>query len=1534
MGKIKISFKKVWNVFFSALMILSLVSFSPVQAADLNPAILSNLVATVTQNDIEIAENGTIDSTEPIRVEISFGIPVLGDFDDPVPVDAQYVRKGDTVTIQLSDAFTLLSSNSIELSMGAIKVGTASFATDPVTKMVTATITFDGDDEVFDGTSNAVTAQFIADFEFDADAFTGGSGDFVIKILEKEFVLNVPPLPITYDVIKTGAVDLATQSVLWTVNLSALQGTNDVIDLAGLEFFDNLQSVGTYVADSFTVNSVPTPITVTNNQISYLFPEGTNTPTTITFRTRISNTAYYATSQQSITNTAVLRETVDSITTILDQGPGTVTFTPPTWISKSGVSSDSVGGVYNPTNRTITWTITANPAGASLSNVIITDVLQNGLTFNQASWQTWNGSSWDASTTITPNGSSQYLIGDITSMIRLIIVSNVPDQTNVTGTTTYNNSANIVWDGLPVPTINSNVVTVSVGYNAISKRGVRVSRSNQLIRWTVNVDARGQTIPDLKVYDLLVYGNSITLSTVTGLPVGLNHNDLTPIFGQKYASNFSGSAGLVENVIGIFQGSTRVADLIEVTGLSTTAANSFSFDSQVVNPNTFIGTPPNNSATVSNTARLFSVVSPLNSATGNVAFVNRMLDKRMLNRTAMANPAAGVNNNDTDNALNGFNYIEKTAIFRLSINADGIDLTNTTNADGIALGTVTVTDTLPVGWEFVEVVPGSDYLIFQGVRSGSIVDAIDTTPDTVAGLSAVVSGSTATFTFQTLNQPYVILVKAKVTDEVAEQYFSINQTINRTNTSNLRTVNWTPGINETQNVTITSNLLSKTALRPTAGELQWTVNYQPYNIVQPVDRIEDVLPVGIDLRINSSGTLVIAGNITMNEMSLNADGTYTLGAAVPLVLGTNVNYNNSTRTLSFNIEDSSKAYRITYMTDITGEPGTVTNFVSLIGNDSQIEDVGAPYTILASDGSASLLRNGWIRVLKTTGTGSALANAQFTLFASDNTTVIKTGVTGADGILTFRVIPDGDYILRETTVPNGYSANIINYSVRVRTVEGVVTSSIGGNTNILSVQNFLVGTAGNLEISKTVTGDGADTTKAFDFTLNLTGAPGTYNYVGNGVPDGTISSGDTISLAHGQSITVLGIPLDATYSVVEEDYTIDGYTVDNQQINGTIVVDTTQLASFTNTFDVGNLAITKTVTGSNLVSDELFDFIVTFVGAPDTYRYIKSGNPDGTITSGDVISLADGETITIVGLPSGASYSVVELDYSIDGYTTVSASDTGDIEAGVTQIASFINNRNIGNLRISKTVVGSTINTDKEFTFTVDLGDSEETYVYIGEGIANGSIRSGDQIKLKHNQSITIIGIPMDTNYSVEEEDYTFDGYSTNQVIFDGVIDAGSTQVADFVNTFEFGNLSLRKLVNGNASSTDKQFNFTITFVGAEDTYRYLGDGVEDGLIKSGDTVSLAHNQSITIIGLPHNATYSIVEENYSSEGYSFISTNAKGTIIVGTTRSSVFTNTKTSGLPQTGVSSNYDFAKWMLIFFSVMLAILLNMKYRLHKKY
>ncbi len=1523
MKPIKSTIFKIWNSLLVLVMLFSAVALSPVRAVDLDPSILIDLIASVSQDGVEIIEGGTIDSTKLIRVQISFGIPVIGDFDEPIPIDAEYVEQNDTVSFELSSAFTLLTSGSIQLNMGSIKVGTATFLTDPITGMVIATVLFDGDDEVYDGTSNAVTAWFIADFEFDRDAFSAAGGDVVVKILEKDYTLSVPALPIVYNVTKSGVVNLADQSIAWTVNMSSTQGT-DNLDLVGLEFFDDLQNVGAYIPGSFQVDGVDNTPVVDGTTLSYVFPTDAISPKVVTFRTAISDSSYFATSTQNVSNTAVLREN----TTPLDDGQTTVSFTPPDWITKTGVASDPVLWITDPTSRQITWTITANPAGASLDNVVITDALPSGLTFNNAFWQVYDGADWINTSIITPNASNQYEVGNISSMIRLIIVADVVDQSFTTSTSSFTNSATITWDGLPVDPINSGNAVVPVGYSAITKSGV-TTPSEQRIRWTVNVDAREQTIPDLRVYDLLVYGTSINLNTVTDIPSGITSSNLTPRYNQKYLGDFSGAYTL--NIIPIFQGATQVADLIEVTGLSTTEVNTFSFDSQVVNPDIFaVGA----NRTVTNTASLFSETTLLASVNSNVTYVNRMLAKSMLNRSAFADPAAGVNS-DTTNAANGFNYIEKTAIFRISVNASGIDLTNATNVSDDALGAVTITDTLPVGWEFVEVIPGSDYLIFEGnVQSSSErVVASDTTADTVIGLTTSISGRVASFTFQTLDQPYVILVKARVDEATAAQYFSTNQTITRTNAVTLQAENWTTGISRSQNITISSGILSKTTTRPTAGELLWTVNYLPYNIAQPVNRLEDQLPIGIDLRIDSSGALIITDNIAMYEMSLNADGSHAQGSEVPLILGTNVSYDNSTRTLTFIIPDSAQAYRFTYITDITGEPGSVSNRVSLIGGDTEIVGVLTPYVILASDGSASLLRNGWIRIEKTDGAANPLANAEFTLFANDGTTVIKSGLTGSNGSLTLRVIPDGTYILRETAVPAGYTLENISYSVLVTSTGDTVTSSINGAGNVLSVQNFLEGTAGNLILSKNVVGDGADLTKAFDFTLTLTGAPGTYTYIGDGVPGGNLSSGDTISLRHGQSITVLGIPLDATYMIVEEDYRLDGYTTSSSQGSGTIVVDDTQEANFVNTYNVGNLVITKTVTGVSAEPTKLFDFVVTFDGAPDTYNYFGTGVVDGTISSGDTISLAHGQSITIIGLPMGATYNVVELDYTIEGYTTASAADNGTIVAGSTQIAAFTNTREIGNLVISKTVAGLGADPAKLFTFTLTFENNTDTFTYIGNGVANGTITSGASIALTHGQSITVVGLPMDLDYLVIEQDYSRDGYTTAHSDATGTIESGVTSVAVFTNTFELGNLIIRKTVTGNASSTTKPFEFTLTLFDNSASYRYLGTGVADGTITSGSTFTLSHNQSITIIGLPMNTQYRVVENDYSRDGYSLISTNATGTIMVGANHLAIFTNTRSFGLPSTGDLASNNLAMLSLFFFSASLLILSITNYLFHKK-
>jgi len=132
-----------------------------VYADEISASILTDLKATITQDGVTIPEGGSITSTKPIRVEISFGVPVIGD--DPTP--SHPVQKGDTVRFELSDAFTVLSGDTIELKMGTLLVGHASFITDPDTNMVTAIVTFDGDESVFDETSNTVSCEFGADFK-------------------------------------------------------------------------------------------------------------------------------------------------------------------------------------------------------------------------------------------------------------------------------------------------------------------------------------------------------------------------------------------------------------------------------------------------------------------------------------------------------------------------------------------------------------------------------------------------------------------------------------------------------------------------------------------------------------------------------------------------------------------------------------------------------------------------------------------------------------------------------------------------------------------------------------------------------------------------------------------------------------------------------------------------------------------------------------------------------------------------------------------------------------------------------------------------------------------------------------------------------------------------------------------------------------------------------------------------------------------------------------------------------------------------
>lgn len=1372
--------------------------------------LLLNQTISVKQDGNAIVEDGIIDSSKPIEIKISFGVPVEGD--GTAAADA--VHYGDTATFAVSEQFSLLSGSSVELKTkdNAYTVGHAVFK--ETDGKVTAEVTFDGEENIFTDDYADVSCEFSAKLQYNGTGANDAGEEKIITILNKTYILKVPAKEKIYTVVKTGSADLANKQITWTVDITATQGSTN-LSLDGYSFSDDLSKVGTYVDNSFTVGgSAPAPsATYDVNKLTYTFPTGSTSPKQIIFKTAISDANYYAAGEQTVRNTANLLDG----TTELGRGTGEVKFTP-TWITKVEKSkSEGSTGVYDPKNRTITWTITANQMGASLTNAVITDDLTGGLAFKSATAKKWDATAkqwvdfdpvkeWDDSN--KPTNGKDYELGDINSQIQLEIVTTVPDEAYTTETQTYTNSASLRWKSHSG--IGSGSVDATIGYNAITKSGALDGKynDNPQIKWTVNVDFKGQSVPTPKVYDLLVYGNSMSgfdLSKATGFPTGLTATALTPQYGQKYIENTfkqtdTNGTNLSITVTHIQQDGDDVADLLEITGLLTdeNKVNAFTFDSEVVDPDIFAG---NTTKSVYNTAALFSANSSLTAATATVNYPSYMLKKEMLKRGSNPTTRTGANNKTTT-AADGFDYVDKSVIFRLSVNADGLNLTEMKNAAGQTLGTATLTDTLPVGWAF-DKIDGKDYLIFKG-NTGSnssvtVTDApLDGADDPVT--NATISGGKATFEFATLDKPYVILVKARPTDATLAGYFAGNTNITTqtvTNNAALNATNWTNGVNTTQSVTIKNTLLEKTYTASTAGELLWTVDYKPYDLVQKGTKLEDTLPVGIDLRTDANGKLILDGNIKITPLTLNSDGSYTAGTALSVDdSGKYVSYNNANRILTFTIPNSAKSYRFTYLTDITGDPGTsISNKVSLI--DGKINEVNTAknYAISEADGSATLKRNGSIVITKTDNNNAKLSGATFTLYAADGTTVLREGITAdKTGQLTLRAIPDGTYTLKETTAPAGYTLDATIHKVTVTTAGTTVTTSIDGKTgtgsNTITIKNHKTGTIGDLTISKTVAGNAADQKKVFTFTLNLTGAPDTYYYIGSGVPDGMIGSGGTISLTHGQSITITGLPKDATYEVKETDSDA-GYTTTSTGAIGVIEADKTQTASFTNiknisspASDTGNLTISKTVAGTGADTAKKFNFTVTFSGATGFYPYTGNGLPDGTIKSGDTISLAHGQSITVTGLPAGATYQVNEETDSAKGYSVESAGSAGTIYASQDCTAAFTNTKifDPGSLTIGKTVTGKGASLTRKFKFTVTLTGAPDAYSYTGA--SSGTLRSGDTVSLSGGESITITGLPAGAGYAVAEADYTHVGYAASSTGATGVISAGAAQTAAFTNSW------------------------------------------------------------------------------------------------------------------------------------------------------
>lgn len=368
------------------------------------------------------------------------------------------------------------------------------------------------------------------------------------------------------------------------------------------------------------------------------------------------------------------------------------------------------------------------------------------------------------------------------------------------------------------------------------------------------------------------------------------------------------------------------------------------------------------------------------------------------------------------------------------------------------------------------------------------------------------------------------------------------------------------------------------------------------------------------------------------------------------------------------------------------------NFQHMIGAVIKQKQVNATLVLIpANEGSLTVSKS-------VVGETDSATDFTFTVTLGDTSTNGKYGdMTFTNGVATVQLkageSATAEHLPAGTTYGVEETSNA-DYASTVTGASGAIAKDETATATFTNTRLY------KLTVSKTVSGQAADTSQLFDFRVTLkdaVGKPltGEYAYTGGSVSgfsatapaDGTITLDangvGSVSLSSGQQITIGGIPSGSSYTVEEVTSSEDNALKYDVTYNGAQTVPSGTLSAdatvaVTNTVQVGNLSVTKHVEGE-VNSTRNFTFTVKLGGSganlTGTYGDMEFSNGEATFT------LADGQTKTASNLPAGATYTVTE---ELNGsYTTTSENANGTIVKGVTSWASFTNTRSMSSLPLA-----------------------------------------------------------------------------------------------------------------------------------------------------------------------------------------------------------------------------------------------------------
>ncbi len=973
---------------------ITLMIYSPqtVYAADVTST-LENENSDISVDGTIVAAGGTIDYDDikdsGFILNLSFDIPVLGDDPDPANPTIPRVDYGDTATYTLTDSehLVLNSVNVTDIPIYTstnINLGTVSFTKPSPTDPIQATITFNGDADIFNGNSDNVKGELEVGIGLTGLSIGDTEQNIPITVFGKNYTINIPATAIDYGLTKDGV--LSDGKITWTVQASRTQGSTP-LSLDGYVFEDNLSAAGTYVDGSFAVGGASATPTHSGNTLSYTFPAGTTGAQTITYQTDVIDSSNPINGNKNMVNTATLNSPAGSE---VKEVQDTVTVSQ-NWISKEATAVNELSGE-------ITWTIIFNHLGLTLQNVVLHEDLSDGeikaisyVTSADGTTTSWNTTS--NSVHISSSTQTSFNLGAITGPIKITVTSETDLGSGlVTQKESVTNTAFFTWQGYSGNSV-IDYDTVDIGYTAMGKNGT-ANKSDGTVDWTVSIDPNTQAFTDSVIYDALIYGESGTINwgsvTSTGATSAILQR-LTPSYGMAYKDgSITSSSDTV--ILPLMSGSVRVGDLIKVTDNDGDATNaiSFSYTSHVLDAGYLVG----DGTTITNTASLFTDDTFLISAAGSVISVDNVSKVALpRNNTTLTNFTSLINATAAATSAS-FNYDDQTVVFRIKTNLNGLDGASIGHSiPSHELGDIVYTDTLPTGWEFVPFESGDDYYIYDA--SGAPAD-FSSSADALVFSKAIVGGNhTASFTFaQDVVKPYTIFLRAQPTDSTTlKTYFAKNGSTTVTNNVDVyKEGSSVPLGSSDEDVVINSEILSKNHVADeSTGVVTWDIFYNPNQqpVIDSSTTLLDTLPDGVDLRTDAKSNIFFTDasgnvNVAIYEVPINADGTLGSPIGSNLADASTVSFDPITRIITFKIPNAAKAYKYTYTTDITCAGNVVAkNNVRFSSGEAGNLEQSSQYDISVAAASASMGRNKYISLITTDHfTSAPLDGAEFTLFST------------------------------------------------------------------------------------------------------------------------------------------------------------------------------------------------------------------------------------------------------------------------------------------------------------------------------------------------------------------------------------------------------------------------------------------------------------------------------------------------------------------------------------------------------------------------